>query len=142
MSESKKEVAKAPSAPVAKFPQKKPKVKDPRFKGHQAADKSSAGKVVVIEKVSRINMSMHNGTQLVKGEVVKLSQEDIDLLNTHHVEGYEDDFFEDMTPEEWKKYQDFLKAQAKRNAPKSMGKPESAPQDEDELIEDEDEDQE
>lgn len=92
------EKAQAPAqAPAqAAAPVAAPKKKDPRFGGQKPKQVDQKGKVVVVEKLSKINMSIPNGTQLVKGKVVGLSQDDLDFLNKHHVEGYEDKFFDEV----------------------------------------------
>jgi ABC-type Zn uptake system ZnuABC Zn-binding protein ZnuA len=41
-------------------------------------------------------MSLPHGTHLVKDQVIGLTQADLDFLNAHHVEGYEDRFFDDV----------------------------------------------
>jgi hypothetical protein len=73
-----------------------PKKKDERFKGvkNPAAIKRGA---VVLEKLSKVNMSLPlGGAQMEKGKVVGLTQSDLDYLNAHHVEGYEDKFFDEV----------------------------------------------
>lgn len=72
---------------------KKPKVKNPVFKGI-TGKQSKKDKKVVVEVKSKINMTLPTGTHLAKGASVGLSQEDLDHLNKCHSEGYEEKFFE------------------------------------------------